>query len=70
MTAHIQENLESTNEVTTNAKNTTEGLKDIIIEGKSFADDLKEQSYIVDQNISKISETVEQLQILKETADK
>lgn len=61
MTTHIQERLESTNELTTSAKNTTEGLKNIIINGKNLADNLQEQSNIVDQNISRISKTVEQL---------
>ena len=61
MTTHIQERLENTNELTTDAKNVTEVLKNIIIEGKEIADELKEQSNIVDQNISRISKTVEQL---------
>lgn len=61
MTTHIQERLENTNELTVSAKNTTEELKNVIIEGKELADSLQEQSNIVDQNIARISKTVEQL---------
>lgn len=61
MTTHIQERLESTNDLTTNAKDTTEELKNTIVEGKNFADDLQNQSNLVDKNITKISETVGQL---------
>lgn len=61
MTTHIQERLENTNELTVSAKNTTEELKNVIIEGKNLADSLQDQSNIVDQNIARISKTVEQL---------
>ncbi len=60
-TTHIQQRLEVTNELSADAKNTTEQLKEVIIEGKVHADDLKKQSDLVDQNIVRISETVNQL---------
>ncbi len=40
---------------------TTVELNEVIKEGKSMADDLLEQSSIVDKNMMKISETIEQL---------
>lgn len=61
MTSHIQERIESTNDLTVSAKDTTKGLKEIIVEGKNLSDKLEEQSNVVDQNISRISETVENL---------
>lgn len=61
MTSDIQERLANTNELAVNAKETTDRLKAIIVDGKQMADDLQEQSNLVDQNISRISETVEEL---------
>ena len=61
MTSDIQERLENTNSLAVNAKQTTDKLKNIIVNGKRIADDLQEQSNLVDQNISRISETVEEL---------
>lgn len=61
MTTHIQESLETTNALAGSATETTDNLKDIIISGKHIADDLLEQSHIVDRNIVKISETIETL---------
>lgn len=61
MTTHIQERIENTNELTVSAMDTTEELKTVIVEGKNLADSLQEQSNIVDQNISRISKTVEHL---------
>lgn len=60
-TADIQERLENTNELAVNAKHTTDKLKDVIVDGKRLADNLQEQSHLVDQNIARISETVEEL---------
>ncbi|MBR4026994.1 MAG: hypothetical protein IKJ01_05485 [Lachnospiraceae bacterium] len=60
-TSHIQERLENTNTLAFDAKTTTENLKGVIVEGKILADDLQKQSDLVDQNIAKISETVQQL---------
>uniref|UniRef100_UPI004057438B methyl-accepting chemotaxis protein n=1 Tax=Agathobacter sp. TaxID=2021311 RepID=UPI004057438B len=60
-TTHIQQRLEVTSGLAETAKDTTEELKDVIVEGKMHADDLKKQSDLVDQNIVRISETVEQL---------
>ena len=61
MTSNIQERLENTNELAINAKGTTETLKGVVVEGKRLADNLQEQSNLVDQNITRISETVEEL---------
>lgn len=61
MTSHIQERLENTNDLTNNAKTMTEDLKNIIVNGKQLADDLQVQSNMVDQNITRISKTVEML---------
>jgi len=61
MTSQIQDRLENTNELALNAKNTTDKLKSIVVEGKHLADNLQEQSDLVDQNINRISETVQLL---------
>lgn len=61
MTGQIQDRLENTNETANSAKEITEKMKGIIVNGKQLADDLKEQSVLVDQNTAKISETVELL---------
>lgn len=61
MTADIQVRLENTNELAENAKVTTGKLMTVIVDGKSLADDLQVQSDLVDQNIARISETVEAL---------
>lgn len=61
MTTQIQEKLENTNETAVSAKNTTGNLKGVIVNGKQFADELEEQSILVDRNTERISETVEQL---------
>ena len=60
-TSDIQEGLEKTNTSAENAKGTTEKLKTVISDGKHLADDLQAQSDFVDQNITKIAETVEEL---------
>ncbi len=61
MTTNIQNSLENTNELATNATETTDDLKNVIVDGKSIADDLLEQSQVVDTNITKISKTIEEL---------
>lgn len=61
LTTHIQEALESTNGLALSATETTDNLKTVIDDGKNLADQLEEQSDIVDQNITRISETIEQL---------
>ena len=61
MTSDIQVRIENTNELVTNAKGTTERLKSVVDAGKDLADHLQEQSDLVDQNITRISETVEEL---------
>ncbi len=61
MTGQIQERLEKTNETTSEAKDITVRLGEIIVNGKQLAVDLKEQSVLVDQNTARISETVDML---------
>lgn len=61
MTTHIQDSLENTNELANSARETTEELDNVVKEGKTMADELLEQSTIVDRNMMKISETIEQL---------
>ena len=61
MTSQIQERLQVTNDLAVNAKDTTVKLKGIVADGKQLADNLQEQSNLVDQNINRISETVQLL---------
>lgn len=61
MTGQIQERLEKANGSATEAKEITEKLKGVIVNGKQNADELHEQSVLVDQNTARISETVNQL---------
>ncbi len=61
MTAQIQARLENTNGTADCAKEVTDKLKEIVVNGKKLADDLQEKSVLVDQNTAKISETVELL---------
>ena len=61
MTGQIQDRLANTNETAAAAKATTGKLKGVIVDGKQLADDLKEQSVLVDHNTVKISETVDLL---------
>lgn len=58
MTGQIQERLENANNTASNAKEVTDKLKEVIEEGKRQADDLEEQSVLVDQNTVRISEAV------------
>ncbi len=61
MTTRIQDSLENTNGLASSARETTDELSNVIRDGKVLADDLLEQSNVVDRNIVKISETIEQL---------
>ena len=61
MTEQIQERLEHTNTTALEAKDVTDNLKNIVINGKKLADELQQQSVLVDQNTNRISETMEQL---------
>ena len=61
MTTKIQERLETTGEFANEAKHTTNELSNIIVFGKGLADELQNQSNVVDENISKISDTVIEL---------
>lgn len=58
MTDQIQDRLEKANGSAMEAKEITEKLKNVIINGKQNADELHEQSIQVDQNTAMISETV------------
>ncbi len=58
MTGQIQDRLENTNATASNAKEITDNLKNVIVDGKKQADELKEQSVMVDHNTVRISETV------------
>ena len=61
MTEQIQQRLENANTNTAQAREITEQLKTTILEGKKQADDLEEQSNLVDKNTDIISGTVEVL---------
>lgn len=58
MTGQIQNKLESTNETAMSAMSTTEELIAVVEHGKQLADDLQKQSVLVDENTTRISETV------------
>jgi len=61
MTTQIQSRLEETNQVATQAMDTTGELKAVVGNGRKLADELQEQSVLVDENTAKISKTVELL---------
>jgi len=61
MTTQIQSRLEETNQVATQAMDTTGELKAVVGNGRRLADELQEQSVLVDENTAKISKTVELL---------
>ena len=61
MTGQIQSRLENSNATAEEARKTTEKLGQTISEGKNLADELNNQSLLVDKNTSKISDTVEEL---------
>ena len=60
-TTDIQTRLETTSASATNARNTTDSLKTVVADGMSNVEGLQQQSDLVDQNIIKISNTVDQL---------
>ncbi len=60
-TTDIQQRLETTSHSAEEARQTTDNLKNVISNGVLLADSLKEQSDLVDQNVTRISQTVEQL---------
>lgn len=60
-TGEIQNRLENTNDTASSAMQTTDQLKDVVVNGKDFADELQKQSVLVDQSTTKISEKMEQL---------
>lgn len=60
-TSQIQNNLEITNTLASEAREITATLSDVIVNGKQLSDDLQMQSDLVDQNITNISNTVNEL---------
>ena len=61
MTAHIQSNLEHTDDLVSHTNQTTETLKTVIQDGRVLADNLLEQSNVVDQNVDMISDVMSRL---------
>lgn len=61
MTGQIQGRLETTNATAADAKEVTARLRGIISDGKEQADELMEQSVLVDESTVRISQTVEML---------
>lgn len=61
MTGQIQDRLENTNVTASGAKEITDKLKSVIVEGKKQADELKAQSTLVDKNTVRISQAVDLL---------
>ena len=60
-TSQIQHSLELTNALAIDAREITSNLSKVIVNGKELADDLQVQSDLVDQNITNISSTVDEL---------
>jgi len=60
-TSLIQQNLEVTNTLASEAREITDQLGAIVIDGKQLADDLQQQSDLVDQNVANISQTIDEL---------
>ena len=58
MTEQIQNRLESVNDTAMNAMSTTQELRAIVENGKQLADELQNQSILVDENTTRISQTV------------
>lgn len=61
MTGQIQDRLVNANATASGARDITDRVKTAIVDGKKQADELKEQSGLVDQNTVRISEAVEAL---------
>ena len=61
MTGQIQNRLENTNTTAAETRDITEKLKNIIVNGRKQSDELKAQSVLVDQNTTRILETVDLL---------
>ena len=60
-TSHIHQNLEMTNTLATEAREITDQLGVIVVDGKNLADELQKQSDLVDQNVTNISQTIDEL---------
>ncbi len=61
MTTHIQERLQNATQLAMDASATADNLKVAVDDGMQIADNLQRHSDIVDQNIMRISETIDQL---------
>jgi len=61
MTGQIQTRLEKTHQTASGARETTKILEEVVVNGKKLADELQNQSVLVNENTTKISETVEML---------
>lgn len=61
MTSRIQNDLEETGRLTSDASDTTETLHAVIYEGRSLSDRLLEQSNVVDRNVELISDVMDRL---------
>ena len=61
MTGEIQARLETTSQTAASALGTTGHLKEVVDKGKELSDDLHKQSILVDENTTRISETVAML---------
>lgn len=61
MTGQIQTRLEKTHQTASDARETTKTLEEVVENGKKLADELQNQSVLVNQNTIRISETVEML---------
>lgn len=61
MTNEIQRRLEKTNGIASDAKRTSDELKEVVIQGKLQSDELEHQSNIVDEYTVKISNTITEL---------
>jgi len=61
MTNEIQRRLEKTNGIASDAKRTSDELKEVVVQGKLQSDELENQSNIVDEYTVKISDTITEL---------
>lgn len=58
MTENIQNKLENANQTAINSVSTTEKMKELVADGKQLADELQNQSRIVNTNTDKVGETI------------
>ena len=58
MTGNIQNKLENANQTALTSVTTTEKMKDVVITGKQLADELQNQSMLVNTNTDKVGKTI------------